>query len=67
MSSYAKQTWINGPPGLTPLAAPRLNHMEDGIAAALDDSVTARVLVLNVGGTVPPGTLAGTVVIQKLS
>lgn len=32
--AYSKQSWINGPGGGTPMSASRLNHMEDGIAAA---------------------------------
>jgi hypothetical protein len=31
VSTYNKQLWINGPAGSTPLSAPRLNYMEDGI------------------------------------
>lgn len=60
--SYTKQTWINGPDGQTPLDADRLNHMEDGIGAA-----SSQILVLESGQTVPVGTPAGTVVIQKNS
>lgn len=32
--AYAKQTWNQGAAGGTPLNAPRLNHVEDGIEAA---------------------------------
>lgn len=32
--TYAKQSWENAPARSTPLSAARLNHMEDGIAAA---------------------------------
>lgn len=31
MTAYAKQTWINGAAGNTPISAARLGHMEDGI------------------------------------
>ena len=31
--AYTKQTWTNGDSS-TPLSAERLNHIEDGIAAA---------------------------------
>ncbi len=63
MPTYVKQTWLNGPDGQTPLDADRLNHMENGIAAASVDEL----IVLEVGQSVPVGTPAGTVVIQKLS
>lgn len=62
MVDYAKQTWVNGPDGQTPLDAVRLNHMESGI-----DAASEQILVLNVGQSVPVGTPANTVVIQKLS
>jgi hypothetical protein len=61
--SYTKQTWLNGPDGNTPVDADRLNHMEDGIATA----AVREVLILNVGGSVPAGTPANTLVIQKNS
>lgn len=32
--AYNKNTWADGPSGGTPLSAARLNHFEDGIAAA---------------------------------
>lgn len=32
--AYTKQTWANGPDGLTPISADRLNFMEDGISGA---------------------------------
>lgn len=41
--AYDKQTWANGPAGLTPLSAERLNHMEDGIESSSDT-------VLHLGG-----------------
>lgn len=63
MPTYQKQTWLNGPDGNTPLDADRLNHMENGISAASVDEL----IVLEVGQSVPVGTPAGTVVIQKLS
>lgn len=63
MSDYTKQYWINGPDGETPLDAVRLNHMEDGIAAASVDEI----LVLEVGQTPPVDTPPGTVIVQKLS
>lgn len=62
MLDYTKQFWINGPDGQTPVNATRMNHMEDGIAAASVEEV----LVLEVGGTVPPETPIGTVIVQKL-
>lgn len=31
---YAKQTWVDGPAGATPITAARLNVMEEGIASA---------------------------------
>lgn len=34
MAAYEKQTWADGAAGGTPITAARLNHMEDGIAAA---------------------------------
>lgn len=33
--SYAKQTWLNGQVGGTPLDGPRLQHIEDGLATAV--------------------------------
>lgn len=33
--SYAKQTWLNGQVGGTPLDAPRLQHIEEGLATAV--------------------------------
>lgn len=33
--TYTKQTWANGPAGLTPISAARLDHIEDGIEDAL--------------------------------
>lgn len=43
---YAKQTWADGQAGGTPISAARLNHIEDGVAAATAtaeaaDTVTA--------------------------
>lgn len=32
--SYTPQTWVNGSGGGTPLSAPRLNYLEQGLAAA---------------------------------
>lgn len=61
MPDYEKQFWVNGPDGETPLDAARLNHMEDGIAAASVDEI----LVLNVGQTPPLDTPPGTVVVRK--
>lgn len=63
MPDYIEQFWVNGPDGDTPLDAARLNHMEDGIAAASVDEL----IVLEVGQPVPGGTPAGTVVVQKLA
>jgi hypothetical protein len=63
MPDYTEQFWVNGPDGQTPLDAARLNHMEDGIAAASID----QLIVLAVGQTVPVGTPPGTVVVQKLA
>lgn len=45
--AYAKQTWQNGTSGGTPINATRLNHMEDGIAAAADDAAQALAGVTN--------------------
>lgn len=70
MVSYTKQTWINGPDGLTPLAAARLNHMEDGIAAAITadilgnyvtDDELADALIAQMAGihSVPAGGATG--------
>ncbi|WP_166905920.1 hypothetical protein [Mycobacterium sp. DL440] len=44
--AYSKQTWADGSGGGTPITAARLNHIEDGVAAAdaaasAADSVTA--------------------------
>jgi lysophospholipase L1-like esterase len=61
MPDYTKQVWFNGPDGQTPLDADRLNHMEDGIAAASVDEI----LVLEPGESVPVGTPAGTFVVRK--
>ncbi|MDH6283244.1 hypothetical protein [Prescottella agglutinans] len=33
---YAKQIWSPGPDGRTPISAPRLNHIEEGIASRAD-------------------------------
>ncbi|AER47669.1 head fiber protein [Mycobacterium phage Dori] len=43
---YTKQTWADGQAGNTPITAARLNHIEDGVAAATTaaeaaDTVTA--------------------------
>jgi acyl-CoA thioesterase-1 len=61
MSNYTKQQWLNGPDGQTPLDADRLNHMESGIEA----NSIPEVLVLEVGESVPVGTPAGTLIVQK--
>lgn len=37
--TYAKQTWADSPSGGTPINAQRLNHIEDGIAAAPDEAL----------------------------
>lgn len=50
--TYIKQTWTDGAPGGTPLSAARLNHMEDGVAAAqvaADLDADAALLVANTG------------------
>lgn len=36
--TYAKQAWVDGLDSNTPVTAARLNHMEDGIAAAMGQS-----------------------------
>lgn len=36
--AYSEQTWQDGSSGGTPVNAARLQHMEDGIAAAIDSS-----------------------------
>lgn len=35
MSAYVKQEWKDLPDQTTPITAERLNHMEDGISAAV--------------------------------
>lgn len=41
--AYQKQAWNNDPSGETPITAERLNHMEDGIANAVETDSVARV------------------------
>lgn len=41
--AYQKQTWNNDPSGETPITAERLNHIEDGIASAVETDSVARV------------------------
>lgn len=41
--AYQKQTWNNDPSGETPITAERLNHIEDGIANAVETDSVARV------------------------
>lgn len=54
--AYAKQTWVDGEEGGTPLAAVRLNYMETGIKAA-HDAVSA--LDLGSAASVDTGTDPG--------
>lgn len=53
--SYEKQVWKDGTTDYTPLTPERLNHMEDGIAAANDawDSVAPVLLT-----TLPPAMVS---------
>ena len=53
--SYEKQVWKDGTTDYTPLTPERLNHMEDGIAAANDawDSVAPVLLI-----TLPPARVS---------
>lgn len=48
MSAYVKQEWKDLPDQTTPITAERLNHMEDGISAAvtledLDDLISSLI------------------------
>lgn len=45
--AYTKQTWANGPDGLTPISADRLNYMENGIEAATLPNTSVGRSVLN--------------------
>lgn len=42
--AYTKQTWADDAAGGTPLSAARLNHIEDGVAGALD-KINATVVI----------------------
>lgn len=37
--TYTKQTWVDGVSGGTPISATRLNHLEDGVLAAVSDAL----------------------------
>lgn len=56
---YEKQTWVDGAAGETPLSAERLNHVEDGVAAAslTADVATARVTELEEDFTAASGQI----------
>lgn len=45
MSLYDEQVWVNGVGGGTPLNEDRLNHMEEGIAAAADAAYASFITV----------------------
>jgi hypothetical protein len=66
MGAYSKQTWVDGSGGGTPLDAARLNHMEDGIDAALrkDGGTMAEAANIALGTTT--GTKFGTAATQKI-
>jgi lysophospholipase L1-like esterase/polygalacturonase len=62
--AYSKQTWTDGPAGNTPVNASRLNHIEDGVAAAatatdLAANSTGDRQRSNHTGTQPATTITG--------
>jgi len=81
MSNYVKQVWIDGPDGQTPLDASRLNHMEDGISAAItqeelstsladfvtDDELAAALAALPPSGVVTVNGQSGNVTLDAAS
>lgn len=53
---YQKQSWVNG---VSPVSASRLNHIEDGIAAALSQEDAAAYVIFRdtAGNPLPPGSV----------
>lgn len=50
--AYQKQTWNNNPSGGTPITAERLNHMEEGIANAVETDSVASLNVLEINNSI---------------